>query len=410
MDPISLDFMIEKREEHGEDAQPLSIIKENLYAVGVFDGLGGSGAAICKSGFGEGHTKAYVASRIIRDAVANYIEKATDIKEIDEDGIKLAAKRRLEEEKYHFPTKASGLRSRLVRDYPTTLAITVASVNKESSHTVVSYWAGDSRNYLWNQEGFYQISKDDLDTELDPLENLRNDAALSNCVCADRDFTINSLKIDVLGKFIIISATDGCFNYFATPMHFQEILLTGLKLAESKTDWENYCKEEITAVTGDDVSLALLAIGFDGFDDLKDFFKDTKVSNIEDIRQVQDEINSLAKKIEHNKEILEELVQSGWNEYKVSYMKYFNTEDSNSKEPCEVFQQESSLATENEAQIQNSSNEETDISKTDPPIRLSASSSPMSELHKIEHSGFSRDIINTANPLENNHICLKRKQ
>ena len=315
--------MIEKRESHGEDSCPLSLVKEKFYAVGVFDGLGGSGAAICKSEFGDDHTKAYVASRIIREAISNYMENAKDERGINSDGIRSTARERLEQEKSSYPTKASGLRSKLVRDYPTTLAITTALKEEEGTHIVNSYWAGDSRNYLWTQEGFFQISKDDLDTELDPLENLRNDGALSNCICADREFVINNRTISVEEKFVILSATDGCFNYFATPMHFNEVLLTGLKLSDSVEEWESFCKTKITEVTGDDVSLSLLAIGFESFKELKEAFSNSSVIKIEEIKKTQEEIKSLSKKIEERKTALENLIQEGWDEYKTSYMKYF---------------------------------------------------------------------------------------
>lgn len=327
MNPISLKFMIEKREGHGEDSNPLSIVKDDFCAVGVFDGMGGSGAAICKSEFGDDHTKAYVASRIILEAINNYIENAKDVRDVNSDGIRFAARGRLEQEKSNYPTKASGLRSKLVRDYPTTLAITTAFKNEDEKYVVNSYWAGDSRNYLWTQEGFYQISKDDLDTELDPLENLRNDGALSNCICADREFCINNITIQAPGKFVILSATDGCFNYFATPMHFQEVLLTGLKFSENVEDWENFCKEEFSAVTGDDVSISLLAIGFKSFTDLKETFMSSTVTGIEEIKSAQNEIKQLTSKLDSAKENLEALIQSEWEAYKVSYMKYFTQEE-----------------------------------------------------------------------------------
>lgn len=319
--------MIEKREGHGEDSTPLSIIKENFYAVGVFDGMGGSGAAICKSEFGNNHTKAYVASRIIQEAISCYIENAKNIKDINSDGIKSTVIGRLEQEKSHYPAKASGLRTKLVRDYPTTLAITTAFKDEEDSYIINSYWAGDSRNYLWTTDGFYQISKDDLDTEHDPLENLRNDGALSNCVCADRDFVINNKKIIVANKFVILSATDGCFNYFATPMHFQEVLLTGLKLSENVVEWENFCKDEFSDVTGDDISISLIAVGFKDFNDLKDTFNQSTIVGVDEIKNVQDKIKRLLSEIETAKESLEVLIQSGWDEYKNSYMKYLFEEE-----------------------------------------------------------------------------------
>ena len=340
MSPISLKFMIEKREGHGEDSNPLSIVKNDFYAVGVFDGMGGSGAALCKSEYGDNLTKAYVASRIIQEAVNAYIDNAKSPSEITSDGIRFTARGRLEQEKSHFPTKASGLRSKLVRDYPTTLAITTANKNEDDTHTVNSYWAGDSRNYLWTLDGFYQISKDDLDTELDPLDNLRNDGALSNCICADRDFIINNKSINVAGKFIILSATDGCFNYFATPMHFHEVLLTGLKLSEDVSDWENFCKEEMSAVTGDDVSLSLLAIGFNDFNELKSSFAQSEVKCINEINNAQNNIKALSKDLEEAKTFLENLIQAEWKEYKTSYLKYLNPEDTTNVESEVSVQQE----------------------------------------------------------------------
>lgn len=322
MDPIRLEFMMEKREGYGEDSSPLSIVRNDLYAVGVFDGMGGSGAAICQSLYGETHTKAYVASRIIQKEITNYIkEKAVD--EIDSEGIKNTAKKRLEKEKKDFQTKTSGLRSKLVRDYPTTLAIIMACNNENGSYTIKSYWAGDSRNYLWTQEGFYQISKDDLDAELDPLENLRNDGALSNCICADRDFHINAKEIEnVTGKFIILSATDGCFNYFPTPMHFHEVLLTGLKKSTDEKTWEDFCKEKISAVTGDDVSLSLMAVGFEDFNELKNSFEHSEISCIKKIEDAQKKIEDLSKKLEDAKDSIEIIIQDEWSKYKMIYMKY----------------------------------------------------------------------------------------
>ena len=253
MNTINLKFMIEKKDGHGEDSDPLFLVKGDFCAVGVFDGMGGSGAGKCKSDFGDGHTKAYVASRIIEESVYNYMNYAKSTSEICAERIKDTAKSRLEQEKHNFPLKVSGLRSKLVREYPTTLAVVTCEQKVNGDFTINSYWAGDSRNYLWNSDGFFQISKDDLDTELDPMENLRNDGVLSNCVCADREFEINSRSITVSKSFIILSATDGCFGYFPTPMHFHEVLLAGLKSSKDETEWENYIKKEICNVTGDDI-------------------------------------------------------------------------------------------------------------------------------------------------------------
>ena len=305
MNPIGLKFMIEKREGHGEDSNPLFLVKDKFCAVGVFDGMGGSGATTCQSDFGNDHTKAYVASRIIEEAISNYLSN-TDLYSINAEGIWNTAKSRLEQEKSNFPMKVSGLRSKLVRDYPTTLAIVTCELKEDGMSTINSYWAGDSRNYLWNSEGFFQISKDDLDIENDPLENLRNDGALSNCICADRAFQINNNSVNVTGPFIIISATDGCFGYFLTPMHFHEVLLTGLKMSADISEWENYLKEEMCKVTGDDISLSLCAIGYEDFNALKEAFADDSIVGFDEISNLQTEIAALDVEIREKKAQLED--------------------------------------------------------------------------------------------------------
>lgn len=327
MEPISLKFMIEKREGHGEDSNPLSLVKENFYAVGVFDGLGGAGAATCKSDFGDGYTKAYIASRIIEEAISNYINNIENPSTVTAEGLKSVAKGRLEQEKRQYPTKTSGLRSKLVREYPTTLAIATAEKKEDGSCIVSSYWAGDSRNYLWTSEGFYQITKDDLDADLDPLQNLRNDAVMSNCVCEDRDFCINKKIYRVEGPSIILSATDGCFGYFPTPMHFENVLRKTLVQAANKDEWEDYLKEEIKNVTADDVSLSLLAIGVDNFDSLKNTFFSSDIAGFSAIDTLESVIKAIECSLEENKSQLKDAIQNGWEEYKMEYMKRLEEED-----------------------------------------------------------------------------------
>ena len=130
----------------------------------------------------------------------------------------------------------------------------------------------------------------------------------------------------------MLSATDGCFNYFATPMHFHEVPLTGLKLSEDVSDWENFCKEEMSAVTGDDVSLSLLAIGFNDFNELKSSFAQSEVKCINEINNAQNNIKALSKDLEEAKTFLENLIQAEWKEYKTSYLKYLNPEDTTNVE------------------------------------------------------------------------------
>ena len=234
---IKIQFMTEKKEGHGEDAPPLLITKDDAVAVGVFDGMGGAGAAICDSEFGEERTKAYVASRIVEKEIESFLEECLGKEHISVDLLKEKLAKRLAQEQETFPPKTkSMLRSKLVRDYPTTMAM-ITLHTAETGWKIDSFWAGDSHCYLWTKKGFFQISKDDLEEDNDPMENLRNDAAISNCICADRDFLINH-KLLVIPKdpIAILCATDGCFGYFPTPMHFEAMLKKSLKKAENEED------------------------------------------------------------------------------------------------------------------------------------------------------------------------------
>jgi len=183
--------MVEKIDGHGEDSDPLCIMNEMTCAVGVFDGMGGSGASTCESKFGSGHTKAYVASRIVKEAVDKYLSQSLCTPDLSANGIKECIHKCLQHEMEKYPPKTKTmLKSRMVRDYPTTMALsTIKKV--ENCWQIDSFWAGDSRNYLWQIDGLHQISNDDLDTDADPMENLRNDAPMSNCINASNDFKIN---------------------------------------------------------------------------------------------------------------------------------------------------------------------------------------------------------------------------
>ena len=99
---IKVKFMTEKKEGNGEDAPPLLVKKENAYAVGVFDGMGGAGAATCASDYGNNKTKAYIASRIVASAVELFLKTHLSTDEISVEVIKAAITRKLKEEQEKF--------------------------------------------------------------------------------------------------------------------------------------------------------------------------------------------------------------------------------------------------------------------------------------------------------------------
>jgi hypothetical protein len=124
-------------------------------------------------------------------------------------------------------------------------------------------WAGDSRVYAFTPGGMHQLSIDDLRDQGDAMANLQHDSVISNAVSADTDFTINHRRVALEAPFFILSATDGCFGYLRSPMHFEEIVLRSLAGAASEQDWSAALQAEIAAVTGDDAAMAVIAVGAD---------------------------------------------------------------------------------------------------------------------------------------------------
>jgi len=320
---FSISFYTEKVEGHGEDAPPLLINNEKLHIVGVFDGMGGAGAATCESSFGEGYTKAYVASRIIRDTLETFFVSKTGQK-IVVDELKNAIIERLKIEQENYPPKTKSLlRSKLVRDYPTTMAV-ISLQGDENQWIIDSYWAGDSHNYLWTKDGFFQISKDDLEEANDPMENLHNDSPISNCICSDRNFQINHKMISIKKQpVIILSASDGCFGYYSTPMHFENMLKECLKKSKDEKDWQEKVIQRIQVVTGDDTSMSLIAFGFDSFNKLKSI-SEVPTKGLREILKHEKKIKNLEKDLANKKELFNNSIKSGWESYKEGYMKYLN--------------------------------------------------------------------------------------
>lgn len=320
-----MSFVTEKKDGYGEDAPPLLVTNNMAFVVGVFDGMGGAGAAVCDSAFGSTHTKAYVASRIVRDEIASYFDERLGKRTIVTEELKGILINRFNRELTKYPSKSKSiLRSKLVRDYPTTMAI-VTLYETENEYEVNSYWAGDSHCYLWTPKGFYQISKDDLEEDNDPMENLRNDAAISNCICADRDFKINHNKVILSkGPVVILSATDGCFGYFPTPMHFEDKLKSCLRKSKNEEDWKNRVIQIIQEVTGDDTSLSLIGVGFESFSQFKNMMAAQSIKVIGKLKDLESNITSQKQKLAKMQSDYEQTIKNGWESYKQKYMRYVN--------------------------------------------------------------------------------------
>ena len=77
---------------------------------------------------------------------------------------------------------------------------------------------------------------------------------MSNMIFAG-DFRINCVEEWVKKPFVAITATDGCFGYFSTPMAFESMLLETLQKADSPAAWEKAIDEEMfDGVSGEELA------------------------------------------------------------------------------------------------------------------------------------------------------------
>lgn len=264
---ISFGFNLGKVPDHGEDSDPILRDGPDLGLVGVFDGMGGAGGTLYETPEGR-RTGAYLASRIARDVVE---QRMLDLLEPDwnlngqaaaEDlhgSVQHALQQRLEELK----APKSGLRSKLLRALPTTMAVVALQRTQPGGTTWACHmlWAGDSRAYVFEPSGVRQLTTDDLRDPGDALVNLRADSVVSNALSADTDFHVNYRRVELEAPFLVACATDGCFGYMPTPMHFEHLVLSGLEGASSTSAWSTAVQARVSEVTGDDAAMAMLGVG-----------------------------------------------------------------------------------------------------------------------------------------------------
>jgi len=125
------------------------------------------------------------------------------------------------------------------------------------------FWAGDSRGYVFAPDGAKQLTVDDLRDPSDAMTNLRRDSVVSNAMSADTEFHVNYRRVKLEAPFLLVSATDGCFGYVPSPMHFEQLVLGHLVRARSVKGWSSAIQADIAAVTGDDAAMSVMAVGAD---------------------------------------------------------------------------------------------------------------------------------------------------
>jgi serine/threonine protein phosphatase PrpC len=273
---LSFAFNLAKIPDQGEDSDPIVRDGPDLGLVGVFDGMGGAGGTVYETPGGS-RTGAYIASRVARDVVER---RMLDLLEPDwhlngaaaAEDLQRSVRQALEERLAELKAPASRLRSKLLRALPTTMAVIALQRTARGGSTWANhvFWAGDSRAYVLTAGGVAQLSTDDLRDPGDALANLRRDSVVSNAMSADTDFHVSYRRVELEAPFLLVAATDGCFGYVPTPMHFEHLLLRGLMGARSPQAWSSALQTAISAIAGDDAAMAVMGVGTDlkGFQSL----------------------------------------------------------------------------------------------------------------------------------------------
>jgi serine/threonine protein phosphatase PrpC len=280
MPSVSFKFCTAKVAGEGEDADPILRVGPDLGLLGVFDGMGGAGGRVYDTPDGR-HTGAWIASRFARNVVERLILELIK-PEWNLDGPATAAElqrvlasslaARLAELKVPETT----LRSKLVKALPTTMTLAVLQRTDPATGTYAChlFQAGDSRAYVAEPDGgLRQLTTDQLRSSGDAMRNLTDDSVMSNCISADTEFYIDHHQVQLQAPFLLLCATDGCFAYVRSPMHFEHLLLSTLQRSRDVPAWQQALEAEVTAITGDDAAMALLGLGAD-LDGFKQLFKD----------------------------------------------------------------------------------------------------------------------------------------
>jgi len=330
---VSFGFNLGKIPDHGEDSDPILRDGPDLGLLAVFDGMGGAGGTVYETEDGP-RSGAYLASRISRDVVEQRMLQLLvpdwNLKgAAAAEDLRRSVEEALQERLAALKAPKSALRSRLLRALPTTMAVIALQRTHRSGSRWLAhvFWAGDSRAYVLQADGAQQLTTDDLREPSDAMDNLRRDSVVSNAMSADTAFHVSYRRVELDGPFLLLCATDGCFGYLPTPMHFEHLVLAPLTTARTVDAWSEAVQREISAVTGDDASMAAMAVGAD-LSELKDLYA-TRVSTLE--QQFTGPVDAMRQAVERAEQELQVLrqrqlddTQQLWARYKTAYEHYLH--------------------------------------------------------------------------------------
>jgi serine/threonine protein phosphatase PrpC len=333
---LAFSFVKDKKTGEGEDAPPVLCEKGNHFYVAVFDGLGGSGSERYSFTGADGArnelTGAYLAARYAANVVLTHFKQLEDDKNwlASSEQLKLKLTDTFNRIPAQFGVKPTRLKSNMSRQFPTTMALLAVEVTEYSEPIVdlVATWAGDSRCYLLDEVGLQVLSADDVTSEAETLVGLAKftqDGVIKNCICSDRPFYLNTKRHTVTHPAIVLVATDGCFGYLPTPAHFEREILLALLESESMEQWSQSLCDRLAKVASDDLSMGLVAIGFQDLNHCKSYFNSRLndltaalsplISIEEDTSRLNEEIKDIEHRLKTLNEKKEHAFQSMWRVY-----------------------------------------------------------------------------------------------
>jgi hypothetical protein len=334
---LSFSFNVAKVPGEGEDSDPIVRDGRELGLVAVFDGMGGAGGTVYETPDGP-RTGAYLASRVVRDVVEERMLALLD-PEWNLDGpavardLRRSVKRALADTLAGLNAPASGLRSRLLRALPTTMALMALQCREPRKGRWAGhvFWSGDSRVYVLDPvTGAHQLTRDDLRDRGDALANLRQDSVMSNAMSADADFVVHHHQVELTAPFLAVAATDGCFGYVRTPIHFEHLVLASLRDSTEAGSWSQLLQQRIAAITGDDAAMAVLGVGTD-HGEFRQLFA-ARTAEIEQrcvvpLDELQSEVGRAEQAVAEARRRHAALQTSLWAAYKPEYERYLGREE-----------------------------------------------------------------------------------
>jgi len=332
---VSFGFNLGKIPDHGEDSNPiLGDTRGEVGIVAVFDGMGGAGGTVYQTPDGP-RSGAYLAARVARTVVEQRIVELVAVgPDLDRPAAALDLHDRVEDALAarfaDLQAPPSALRSKLLRALPTTMALAVVQRHQsdETSWTCHLMWAGDSRIYALDPAGgARQLTLDDVRDGGDAMANLREDSVVSNAMSADVPFEVHHGAVELTAPFLLIAASDGCFGYFPSPMHFEHLILATLSKAPDTRSWSAMVQSRIAAVTGDDASMALLGAGAD-HDGLRTLFTERLLAFekrwVNPLDELAAEVAEAEEKLQRLRDRHREQLADLWAAYRPDYLRYLD--------------------------------------------------------------------------------------